>query len=56
MERVINKAKNNLEAEKWHIYQQISLSPNERQMIAKELKLKFYGKNVPDVKKVKNAK
>jgi len=56
MERIVNKAKNNKEAEKWDILQQISLTPEERQKIAKELKLRFYGNNVPDVRQVKNGK
>lgn len=56
MERIVNKAKNNKEAENWDILQQISLTPEERQKIAKELKLRFYGNNVPDVRQVKNGK
>lgn len=50
MERILNKAKNNKEAEKWDILQQIKMSPEERMNVAKELKKKFYGKNPPDVR------
>jgi len=50
MERILNKAKNNKEAEKWDILQQIKMSPNERMNIAKELKKKFYGNHPPDVR------
>ena len=51
MKRIVNKAKNNKEAEKWDIHQQISMTPEERQKAAKELKKKFYGANPPDVRK-----
>ena len=50
MERILNKAKNNKEAEKWDILQQIKMSPEERMNVAKELKKKFYCKNLPDVR------
>jgi len=50
MERILNKAKNNKEAEKWDILQQIKMSPEERMKVAKELKKKFYGNNPPDVR------
>jgi len=50
MERILNKAKNNKEAEKWDILQQIIMSPDERMNVAKELKKKFYGNNPPDVR------
>ncbi len=50
MEKILNKAKNNKEAEKWDILQQIKMSPEERMKAAKELKKKFYGNNPPDVR------
>jgi len=50
MERILNKAKNSNEAEKWDILQQIKMSPEERMKVAKELKKKFYGNNPPDVR------
>ena len=50
MKRIVNKAKNNKEAERWDIRQQLSMTPEERQKISKELKKKFYGTNPPDVK------
>jgi predicted metal-binding transcription factor (methanogenesis marker protein 9) len=53
MERILNKVKNNKEAEKWNILQQIKMSPEERMNVAKELKKKFYGNNPPDVRRIK---
>ncbi len=52
MERVVNLAKNNEEAERWDILQQIELNSSERQKIAKILKERFYGKKCKDVKEV----
>jgi hypothetical protein len=52
MERIVNIAQNNEEAEKWDIIQQIKLKPAERQKIAKILKERFYGKKCKDVKEV----
>jgi len=53
MQRVFNKAKNNTQAEKWDIMQQLKMSPEQRLAAAKELKERFYGKNCPDVRDVK---
>jgi len=50
MERILNKAKNNKEAEQWDILQQIRMSPKERMKVAKELKKRYYGNNSPDVR------
>jgi len=50
MERIFNKAKNHDEARKWDILQQINMTPEQRQKAARELKRKFYGNNVPDVR------
>ncbi len=50
MEKILNKAKNNKEAEKWDILQQIRMSPQERMNVAKELKRRYYGNNPPDVR------
>lgn len=52
MERVVNIAKNHEEAERWDINQQISLTPTERQKIAKLLRERVFGKNAKDVKEV----
>lgn len=50
MKRVFHKAKDKKEAEKWDIKQQIFMSPDERLTIVDELKKRFYGKNVKDVR------
>jgi predicted Fe-S protein YdhL (DUF1289 family) len=42
MERIFNKARSSKEAENWDILQQISMTPEERQRIAKELRKRFY--------------
>jgi hypothetical protein len=43
MERIFNKARSSKEAENWDIRQQISMTPEERQHIAKVLRKRFYG-------------
>jgi len=53
LKRVLNKAKNHKEAALWDILQQIRMTPVERQAVAKELKKRFFGKRVPDVRKGK---
>lgn len=50
MERIVNKARNHREAEKWDVSQQVNLSPEERKRIALELKKRFYGRKVTDVR------
>lgn len=43
MKRVINKAKNFKEAERWDIIQQIAMTAEERQHAAQELRNRAYG-------------
>lgn len=50
IKRIVHKAKNFQEAEEWDILQNIRMTPEERQAAAKELRIKFYGNNVPDVR------
>ena len=50
MDRTFNKASSHKEAEMWDILRQIKMTPRQRQKVASELKKKFYGKNVPDVR------
>ena len=54
MVRILNKAKNHREAEKWDIQQQVNMSPEERKQIALELKRRYYGSRVPDVRGKRN--
>jgi hypothetical protein len=56
MERIIVKLNSFKEAENADIFQQISLSPEERQEIAKILKKRVYGENPPDVRDSVNHK
>ncbi|MDZ7808231.1 MAG: hypothetical protein U5K71_14105 [Gracilimonas sp.] len=50
MKRIVHIAKNHKEAREWDIKQSTSMTPAERQAIAKELKNRVYGKEVPDVR------
>ena len=50
MERIIHKAKSHKEAELWDIKQQLEMTPEQRQKAAKELKRRFYGDKIPDVR------
>jgi hypothetical protein len=43
IKRVIHKARNHRQAERWDLLQQIEISPEERQQVAKELKKRFFG-------------
>ncbi|MEJ5351539.1 MAG: hypothetical protein WHS65_08110 [Melioribacteraceae bacterium] len=56
MKRIVNIAKSHAEAEEWDIKQQISLTPEERQRIAYELKIKAYGRNTKDVRETRVCK
>jgi len=50
MKRIVRKSKNFREAHLWDIRQQIGMTHEERQNIAKVLKERIYGKNSPDVR------
>ena len=50
MERICNKAKNYKEAEEWDIKQQLSMTSEERQDAAKELRERVYGRDNIDIK------
>ncbi|MFP8490313.1 hypothetical protein ACKGJO_14625 [Gracilimonas sp. Q87] len=58
MKRIVHIAKSHKEAREWDIKQSISMTADERQAIAKELKNRVYGKEVPDVRQasLKNGK
>jgi hypothetical protein len=49
-DRSFNKAMNFSEAERWDILQQISMTPEQRQRAAKELKQRVFGKHAPDIR------
>lgn len=48
--RLFNKATSFSAAKRWDILQQISLTPEQRQRAAKELKERVFGKHAPDVR------
>ena len=48
--KIFHKSKTHKEAETWDVRQQIEMKPEERQRAAKELKKRFYGPNVQDVR------
>ena len=50
MDRTVVKYKSFHEAEDAEITQQIKLSPEERQEIARLLKIRVYGENPPDIR------
>lgn len=56
MEWIVNITKSKKEADEWDIQQQIKLTPEERQKIAKELKRRFYEENPSDVKSTRKYK
>jgi len=50
MKRIVHKSRDFGEAELWDIKQQVSLSPEERQKAAKELKARVFGNQTKDVR------
>jgi len=50
MKRIVHKSRDFREAELWDIKQQVSLSPEERQKAAKELKARVFGNQTKDVR------
>jgi hypothetical protein len=53
--RPINISNSFEEAESWDVQQQIHMTPNERQKVARELKIRVYGKKQPDIKDAYNS-
>ena len=53
MEKVIHIAKNHKNAAEWDLLQQVLMTVEERRRIAKELKIRFYGRSIPDVRERK---
>jgi hypothetical protein len=56
MKRIVKKSNDFKDAEEWDILQHIKMSSEERQKAASELRMRVYGKNAPDVKKVSRKK
>jgi len=51
VDRIVNKATNFESAHRWDIQQHTSMTPSERQQIARELRRRAYGDSNPDVRK-----
>ena len=56
MERESNKARSFAEAEQWDRQQMWAMTPDERMQIAKELRDRVYGTDVPDVREAERTK
>lgn len=56
MQGVVNIARNHKEARDWDIEQAVSMTSEERQAIALELKRKVYGAQNPDVKEAERKR
>lgn len=50
MERIVHKSRGFADADKWDVQQQISMTPQERMLAARELKFRIYPKDAPDVR------
>ena len=56
MKRVVNISKNADEAQQWDIKQNLSMSVEERQIAARLLKERVYGKYCPDIREAERNK
>lgn len=56
MKRVVNISKNAEEARKWDIKQHLSMSVEERQIAARILKERVFGKNTMDVREAERKR
>jgi hypothetical protein len=56
MKPVVHRAKNFNDAERWEILQQINMTPEQRQLISKELKKKILIKNALKIKAIRKHK
>ena len=54
MKRVVHKSRSFKEAEQWDIHQQKTMTPEQRQRIAREIKERVYGVDCPDVRQAEN--
>ncbi|MBI5486251.1 MAG: hypothetical protein HY905_02845 [Deltaproteobacteria bacterium] len=52
MERIVHVARDFREARAWDIEQHVSMTPEQRQRAAKELRDRVYGPHCPDVRDV----
>jgi hypothetical protein len=54
MERIVHISRSFEEAEEWDIQQNFAMTPEERLMAARQLSLRVFGKNQPDVREYYN--
>jgi hypothetical protein len=50
IERLVHVSHSHREAHEWDVEQQIRMTPEQRQRIARELRRRVYGANRPDVR------
>lgn len=50
MERVVKKSHSFEDADRWDVEQQNSMTAEERQQVARELRDRAYGKDAPDIR------
>jgi len=50
MKRIVHISHSHEEAREWDIEQQIRMTPEQRQAVARELRRRVYGPNPPDVR------
>lgn len=50
MERIVHKSHSFEEAQEWDIRQQLEMTPEERQRVARALRDRVYGADAPDVR------
>ena len=55
MERIVRKSRGSEQADRWDVEQQTSMTPEQRQEVARELRERAYGKDVPDVREAVRA-
>jgi hypothetical protein len=56
MERVVHKSHSFDEAREWDIQQQLEMTPEERQRVARTLRDRAYGADAPDVREAERGR
>ena len=54
MERIVHISRSFEEADEWDIQQSLSMTPEERLIAARQLALRVYGENQPDIRAYHN--
>ena len=50
VERIVHKSRSFGDADRWDVQQQMSMTPQERMLAARELRFRIYPENPPDVR------